>query len=141
MLELLLGLVAQMLCNSAYGALLISGESSERLIRACKTLIDVHTDIPEPQRLELRDLLKRSSEAFQERHRYVHGSAIPNSEGGISNFRARRLKPGPEITPVDLEALEQLAETLKTLTLDVTHWIAVTYGEDQGEPPSSATES
>ncbi|MGW7272295.1 hypothetical protein ACWGH5_17410 [Streptomyces sp. NPDC054864] len=121
MLELFLGGVAQTLSGSRYGAVLITGESSERIIRACKVLIDMHTDIPVEKRTAFKDLLAQSGELFQARHRYVHGTALPGVGGGVTSIRPRRLKL-TESGPIDLAALAELSDDLKRLSDAVAAW-------------------
>jgi hypothetical protein len=131
MTDIYLVIVAQQLCDSPYGALLVAGESSSRAIEVCKTLIDAHTDIAEAKRVELRELLRRAAELVKRRNRYVHGTAIYDAAGIAHTFRMRHHKVGLERAPVDLEDLSDIAHGFVTLSIAFNEWIAAVYGEDQ----------
>lgn len=122
MLEIFLGVAAQHLCESRYGAVLVTGESSSRILRVCTTLIDIHTDIAEQKRTELKELLTQSRDLFEKRNEYVHGLALPGTHGGVVSIRTSRLKTEPKIGPVDIAALEKLSTDMRRLSDAVAAW-------------------
>jgi hypothetical protein len=122
--DFLLVIIAQQLCGGSYGALLVAGESTERVINVCKTLIDAHDDISEPRRTELRELLRQCRDLFQKRHRYVHGTAITGMDGGMVSIRTRRLAAKMETTPIKLEELQKLRQDFDVMGNALMDWIA-----------------
>jgi hypothetical protein len=122
--DLILVMIAQHLCGSVYGGLLVAGESTTRVLNVCKTLVEARKDVPEPFRAEFLALLARCTPLFEERHRYVHGTAIPDSFGGLTTVRTRRLKAGVDTRPVDHDRLAALSADFHKLGLDLSDWLA-----------------
>ncbi|MFJ1788375.1 hypothetical protein ACIOML_29225 [Streptomyces anulatus] len=116
-LELLLETIVKELCESPYGALLISGEPSSRVLNVCKVLIDAHTEIPEDHRAEFKKMLVEAKAAFERRHGYVHGAVGWVGDGIPGNMRSRRLKAGQDFRPIELDDLNQLAREFNRLII------------------------
>ncbi|MDX3069606.1 hypothetical protein AB0G86_34850 [Streptomyces scabiei] len=106
-LEMYLERLVKQLCDSPYGALLISGESSSRVLAACRALVDARDDICATEKDEFRTLIVQAKQAFERRHRYVHGAIAWGAESkGI--MRSRRLKAEHQFELADLEDLSAL---------------------------------
>ncbi|WP_371581073.1 hypothetical protein [Streptomyces sp. NBC_01314] len=114
-LEMYLETLVKLLCNSPSGALLISGESSSRVITACRALVDALDDIPQNEKTEFRTLLSQSKQAFERRHPYVHGAIAWNADGKGA-VRSRHLKTEAQFELVDLEDLSALGAEFNRLT-------------------------
>ncbi|MEV7163121.1 hypothetical protein AB0N60_13590 [Streptomyces microflavus] len=108
-LEMYMETIVKVLCESPYGALLISGESSSRVLNVCKVLIDAHPEVPDAHRTEFKKTLVEAKAAFERRHSYVHGAIGWAGAGIPGNVRSRRLRAGQDFQPLDLEDLQQLA--------------------------------
>lgn len=123
MLERYLETIVKQLCGSPYGALLISGESSSRVITACRALADARDDLPEASKQGLKTLLTQSKGAFERRHRYVHGSIAWAGEGTPGTMRSRRLKSEHQFEPVNLDDLADLANEFNRLIFAAGDWV------------------
>ncbi|MGW6584441.1 hypothetical protein [Streptomyces globisporus] len=126
MLEFWLEQTVKLLCESPYGALLISGESSSRVLRVCKVLIDAHTEVPEEHRAEFKTMLKEAEAAFDRRHWYVHGAIGWEGEGIPGNARSRRLKASQDFQPINMDDLNQLGGELNRLTGRAAYFLRLT---------------
>ncbi|WP_406266265.1 hypothetical protein OHT93_09245 [Streptomyces sp. NBC_00191] len=139
LVDLVLVMVAKELCGRPYGARLISGESTSRVLTVCRSLADVHHSIDEQMRVEFKALLTEAKRAFEARHRYVHGTALPNGAGKIYAYRTRRLTIAVECTQVDVDELSKLTEEFRALGLALSDWgarllnPAITEGSDVEE--------
>lgn len=114
-LETHLETIVKVLCGSPYGALLISGESSSRVIDACRALIKVHQGVTEEWRAEFNTVLSAAKQAFERRHKYVHGAIAWQGEGIPGTARSRRLKLETEFVPLDLKDLLSLTAEFNRL--------------------------
>ncbi|MFD5787082.1 hypothetical protein ACFWH1_10760 [Streptomyces sp. NPDC127037] len=115
MLEHYLETIVKVLCGSPHGALLISGESTSRVLTVCKALIDAHTEIPEEHRTDFKKMLTDAKTAFEQRHTYVHGAIAWQDEGIPGNARSRRLKHEPDFHPIESDDLHNLAQEFNRL--------------------------
>lgn len=116
--------IAQELCDSRYGALLMAGQATGRVLEACKVLVNAHDEISQTQRDELLELLGRARTTFQKRHQYVHGVAVVDAEGTLRSVRTRHLKAGVEGPPVSIDELHSLRVDFDALTLALVEWLA-----------------
>ncbi|MEV7427010.1 hypothetical protein [Streptomyces sp. NPDC091212] len=117
-LELYLEQTVKVLCGGPYGALLISGESTSRVIDACRALVKVHHALTDEWREEFNTVLSDAKQAFERRNRYVHGAISWQGEVAVpGNSRSRRLKLEAEFVPLDLDDLVDLTSELNRLTL------------------------
>ncbi|MET8377442.1 hypothetical protein [Streptomyces microflavus] len=116
-LEMYLETIVKELCESPYGALLISGEPSSRVLNVCKVLIDAHSEIPEDHRAGFKKMLVEARAAFERRHGYVHGAIAWVGDGIPGNMRSRRLKAGTDFRPIELNDLNQLAGEFNRLAI------------------------
>lgn len=116
-LEMYLETIVKELCQSPYGALLISGEPSSRVLNVCKVLIDAHPEIPQEHRAEFKKMLIEAKAAFERRHGYVHGAIAWVGDGIPGNMRSRRLKAGQDFRPIELDDLNQLAGEFNRLVI------------------------
>ncbi|MGC4927244.1 hypothetical protein [Streptomyces sp. DT117] len=114
-LEMYLENIVKVLCESPYGALLISGETSSRVLNVCKVLIDAHPEVPDAHRTEFKEMLVEAKAAFERRHSYVHGAIAWEGAGIPGNLRSRRLKADQDFQPLDLQDLHQLAREFNRL--------------------------
>lgn len=114
-LEMYLETIVKVLCESPYGALLISGEPSSRVLNVCKVLIDARPEVPDRHRAEFKKMLVEAKAAFERRHSYVHGAIGWQGEGIPGNLRSRRLKAKQDFQPLDLQDLHQLAREFNRL--------------------------
>ncbi|WP_328769850.1 hypothetical protein [Streptomyces sp. NBC_00286] len=122
--ELRLELVVKQLCESPFGALLLSGESSSRLLNACRTLLEAHDEIPPTPREELQSILREGKALLDRRHRYVHGAAgIVGETGELLSMRFRRMKAEPEFSKRSSDDLTELADAFDELTDRATKWM------------------
>ncbi|MEU0786987.1 hypothetical protein ABZ341_36175 [Streptomyces sp. NPDC006173] len=135
MLETYLETIVKELCGSPYGALLISGESSSRVITACRALVDARDDITEPGKQDLKKLLTESKAAFERRHRYVHGAIAWEGEGIPGTMRSRRLKNGHQFERIDIDDLEALANEFNRLIFAATNCFVLL-----GQMPHASTD-
>ncbi|MYT39012.1 hypothetical protein GTY66_23665 [Streptomyces sp. SID8356] len=115
MLEFWLEQTVKVLCESPYGALLISGESSTRVLQVCKVLIDAHKEVPEEHRAEFKTMLTDTKAALDRRHWYVHGAIGWEGDGIPGNARSRRLKASQDFQPINMDDLNQLCGELNRL--------------------------
>ncbi|QUC56035.1 MULTISPECIES: hypothetical protein [unclassified Streptomyces] len=128
-LEMYLELTVKQLCGSPYGALLISGESSSRVITACRALVDARNDIPEEGKEEFRALLAQAKQAFERRHRYVHGAIGWEGDGIAGTMRNRRLKAEGQFERIDIDDLEALGNEFNRLTFVAGSCLRLATGE------------
>ncbi|NUV89982.1 hypothetical protein G6W61_27870 [Streptomyces sp. KAI-26] len=128
MLEFWLEQTVKVLCESPYGALLISGETSSRVLKVCKVLIDAHVEVAEEHRAEFKTMLKEAEAAFDRRHWYVHGAIGWEGEGIPGNARSRRLKSSQDWQPISIDDLNQLGEELARLAGRASHFCLLLSG-------------
>lgn len=128
MLEFWLEQTVKLLCESPYGALLISGESSGRVLQVCKVLIDAHPEVPEEHRAEFKTMLTEAKAAFDRRHWYVHGAIGWEGEGIPGNARSRRLKASQDFQPISMDDLDELCGELGRLAGRASHFYLLLSG-------------
>jgi hypothetical protein len=134
-LELYLENIVKQLCGSPYGALLISGESSSRVIIACRALANARDDIPEASKQEFKVLLTEAKAAFERRHQYVHGAIGWEGEDGIpGTLRSRRLKSEGQFERLDIDDLAKLANEFNRLIFATGGWFRSLVAQ---QPPGS----
>lgn len=114
-LELYLETAVKVLCGSPYGALLISGAQTTRLLDACKALVDARPEVPEEDRLALKQVLTEAKVAFNKRNTYVHGPIGWQGEGIPGNMRSRHLKASRDFQPFEMGELQELAAEFNRL--------------------------
>ncbi|MDW4913734.1 MULTISPECIES: hypothetical protein [Streptomyces] len=125
-LEMYLETIVKELCESPYGALLISGEPSSRVLNVCKVLIDAHPEVPEEHRTEFKKMLTDAKAAFERRHVYVHGAIAWEGQGIPGNVRSRRLRARQDFQPLDTSDLNQLAAEFNRLIFRAGYFLRLT---------------
>ncbi|MGQ4355268.1 hypothetical protein [Streptomyces drozdowiczii] len=121
--ELYLETIVKILCGSQYGALLISGAPTTRLIDACRALVDARPEVPEEDRKALKQVLVEAKAAFELRNNYVHGPIAWEANGIPGNTRSRHLKASRDFHPFDVNDLQELAAQFNRLTFRCTDFL------------------
>ncbi|ARI54579.1 hypothetical protein A6E92_22210 [Streptomyces sp. S8] len=114
-LELYLETTVKILCGSPYGALLISGAATTRLMDACKALVDARPEVPKEDRAALKQVLTEAKVAFGKRNTYVHGPIGWEGEGIPGNMRSRHLQASRDFHPFEMSELQELAAEFNRL--------------------------
>lgn len=121
-LEHFLEAIVKELCGSPYGALLVSGEPTSRILTVWRTLGDARDDIPAASKQEVKDLVPQIKEAFDRRNQYVHGAIAWEGEGVPGTMRGRRLKSAGQFEKLDIDDLADLANEFNRLSFAVSAW-------------------
>ncbi|MER7579941.1 hypothetical protein [Kitasatospora sp. NPDC097691] len=115
--------VTAALLETKYGAVVVAGQSANWLIETIQALIKVHDRVDDQKRDELKGVLTRIKQAFEERNRLAHGVWGTGVDGAIMSHTSKLRRIDWQQSPVTLDSMNTTASELLNLSSGLYAWM------------------